>query len=345
MTLYFVSPAPRIAAGGVQRIYDIAATLNRTGIDSVVVHPKGQGKPTWFDRDEGLETLSTMRVKLGKADALVVPEKYAWALRNQAMGIARVIFCQGAYLMFEGGSLPPVARGTPYTDPNVAMIITVSEDNLRYVQYAFPRVPSARIRLGIDPDMFRPLDKRNQIAFMPRRGESVAKQVLGIAAAHGSLEGWHILPLDGLSHKAVGQALGESRIFLSLPHAGGEGFLLPAAEAMAAGCLVIGYSGRGGAEYFDSAHSFEIPGGDVVRFAQRLEEALGDGRLCMRMGESARAFILSRYAPAKQTADVISIFQTLSLDSSPGGGILDLSSMAGPSLMRKVLSRGRHLLD
>ena len=49
MTLHFVCPAPRQPAGGVEKIYQFVAALERAGIQAVVVHPNGS-KPLayWF---------------------------------------------------------------------------------------------------------------------------------------------------------------------------------------------------------------------------------------------------------------------------------------------------------
>ena len=42
-----------------------------------------------------------------------------------------------------------------------------------------------------------------------------------------------------------------------------EGFSLPSIEAMASGCLVIGYPGKGGKEYFKSEFSMPVPEKDI----------------------------------------------------------------------------------
>ena len=53
-----------------------------------------------------------------------------------------------------------------------------------------------------------------------------------------------------------------------------EGFGLPAAEAMLAGCIVVGYHGYGGREFLTEELAFPIDVGDVVAFADRVAEIL-----------------------------------------------------------------------
>ena len=51
-----------------------------------------------------------------------------------------------------------------------------------------------------------------------------------------------------LSHASIAERLNGAQLFLAFGHP--EGFGLPIAEAMAAGCWVVGYSGGGGQELF-----------------------------------------------------------------------------------------------
>src|SRR3712207_7225539 len=48
-----------------------------------------------------------------------------------------------------------------------------------------------------------------------------------------------------------------------------EGCPCPPKEAMASGCVTVGYHGMGGRDYITPAHAFPVPQGDVVAFADR----------------------------------------------------------------------------
>ena len=90
--------------------------------------------------------------------------------------------------------------------------------------------------------------KRQQIAFMPRKRPHEAKQLQQWFAA--LCPQWGHVPwveVDGMSRPQVAQTLAESLVFVSLSK--DEGLGLPPLEAMAAGCLVAGFTGGGGQEY------------------------------------------------------------------------------------------------
>ena len=74
-----------------------------------------------------------------------------------------------------------------------------------------------------------------------------------------------------LSHQEVAKELREALIFVSSGHP--EGFGLPLAEALACGCLVIGYHGLGGRD-FALPHMHCVEFGDLLGFIEALEREI-----------------------------------------------------------------------
>ena len=70
----------------------------------------------------------------------------------------------------------------------------------------------------------------------------------------------------------VAERLNAARLVSGLGHP--EGFGLPIAEAMAAGCWVVGYSGGGGRELFRFGASEEVAFGDWPAFVAAVQRAL-----------------------------------------------------------------------
>jgi hypothetical protein len=99
-----------------------------------------------------------------------------------------------------------------------------------------------------------------------------AIQVISLLKARHSLGGFELLPLDNLSESAVAASLGDSRVFLSFGYP--EGFGLPPAEAMACGCLTVGFHGGGGREFITDDLAFPIEVGDILGYARTVEELL-----------------------------------------------------------------------
>jgi len=102
-------------------------------------------------------------------------------------------------------------------------------------------------------------------------------------------------------------------VFLSFGYP--EGFSLPPVEAMASGCVVVGYHGRGGREYFDPSFSYPVEAGDIIGFAQTVEELLkqelsAPGTL-ENQGKKAMEFVRVNYSPEREAKEIIEILRTI----------------------------------
>ncbi len=151
-------------------------------------------------------------------------------------------------------------------------IVVASEHNLVLQQYVFPMQNIVQVKLFIEDDFCYHEKKKQQIAYMPRRGAQDSLAVLNMLRFMGLDSKVDIVAIDGLCQKDVVRVLGESLIFLSFAQR--EGFGLPAAEAMASGCVVIGYTGNGGDEFFDSSYCHPIREGDLTGFVDKIVEVL-----------------------------------------------------------------------
>ena len=163
----------------------------------------------------------------------------------------------------------------------------VSSDNLGYIRYVFPTVSAARIRCGIDQAIFHTGDlKTRTIAYMPRRRSEEAAEVLAIVGARGALDGWDVVTITNRSEADAAAIMRRASVFLAFSHR--EGFGLPPAEALACGCVVVGFNGFGGRDIGD--HPLWVPEGDTVAFARTLEEVLRswDSRLRAVVSVGAR---------------------------------------------------------
>jgi glycosyltransferase involved in cell wall biosynthesis len=105
--------------------------------------------------------------------------------------------------------------------------------------------------------------KKRQVAYMPRKRPVDARFVTAVLKRAPELEGYDFVPIHGMKPPEVVEVLRESLIFISL--ARNEGFGLPAAEAMLAGCVTVGYAGVGGEEFMTPDTCFEVPDGDMIR--------------------------------------------------------------------------------
>ena len=74
-----------------------------------------------------------------------------------------------------------------------------------------------------------------------------------------------------MQHSEVAKALREALLFLSCGHP--EGFGLPLAEAIACGCLVVGYHGLAGRD-FALPHMQVVEFGDLLGLLRGIEQEL-----------------------------------------------------------------------
>ena len=126
----------------------------------------------------------------------------------------------------------------------------------------------------IDFEKFKPLDKKLQIAYMPRKRPH--QEVDFIRGLTTKLIGEDVrwVPIDKEPESKVAKILGESAIFLSLSYL--EGFGLPPIEAMACGCVVVGYHGQGGLDYAKSDNGVWCEEGNPTSCVQALQKVVGE---------------------------------------------------------------------
>jgi len=340
VTIYYRCPDKDYPVGGIRVIYRHVDILDRNGFDAAVLHHYYPFRCTWFENETRVAhevrypDLSlpvrarrrTMRavgrppsndplpaLELGADDVLVLPEVMPDVPESEA-DVPKVIFDQNAYLTLAPYPLDVDSQQLVYTRPEVLGAIVVSEDNRRYVETLFPELRVKRVHYGIDPELFAfTRDKKRQIAYMPRKNPRDVQQVVLRLRLTGGLGGWELAEISGRTERETAALLRESAVFLSFGHP--EGFGLPAAEAMAAGCVVVGYHGYGGREFLTEDYGFPVAVGDVMAFADTvarvLEELEHDPDALARRVESASRFIKEHYSPEREERDLVAIWSEL----------------------------------
>jgi glycosyltransferase involved in cell wall biosynthesis len=317
-TAYYLSPEPSSHAGGIRVIYRHVDCLNSMGISAAVVHATAGFRATWFANET--RVLAPAQVALGPDDVLVMPEYYAPG-RGRLPDEARiVIFNQGAYHTFDRIPFATTEPGAPYADiKRLVALLTVSEDSAELLRYAFPAIPLHIARPVIDRALFHPADERpaRRIAYMTHRRAQEREQLLHLLRARGVLDGWELAPIHRRTEHETAEILRGSAIFLGFSER--EGFGLPPAEAMASGCYVVGYTGMGGREFFDSAYCTPVPDEDLLAFARAVEQACTaydtDPDAFTKIGRMASEQILSRYSEEMLRSDLPAFYAALGFNA------------------------------
>lgn len=301
-------------SGGIRKQYRAVDVLNGAGVAAAIVHRRPGFACSWFEHRTRI--VAADEVVVGAGDVIAVPEIYGPSILDLPAGIPQVIFNQNAYLTLDSLVADGPGAAAPYVDnPDLAAVVVVSDQNADLLRFALGDLPTRRIRHALDPAVHFPpaAPPRRRIAYMPRRRSHAAAQVLRLLELRGALAGWEVVEIDGLTEPEVADALRASRIFLSLSEL--EGFGLPPLEALACGCLVVGFDGFAGREFFRPPFAVAVEDGDVVAFARAVEEAI---RRCDRdpaavdaACEAGSRYALGAYSPAVERRDLLDVFAAL----------------------------------
>jgi hypothetical protein len=317
--IYLLCPDDDIPWGGIRKMYRHVDILQQHGMPAAILHKQPGFRCTWFANRTPIAYISQTQVK--ESDYMVMPEILGPIVTTTFPGVRKVVFNQNCYSSFRGFRLHYDERLMPYTHPDVIAALVVSRDSEEYMRYVFPRLPVYRLRYAIDPELFAPgKEKKDHIAFMPRKQGEDILQVLNILRFRGALKGFTLVPIHQKTAAETAAILRAARVFLSFGHP--EGFGLPAAEAMACGCVTVGYHGGGGREFLRPDVGFPIEVGDILGFARTVESVLHQCRNAPEALEAltqrAAAFIRETYSPANEANDIHAAWQSIQgLASSP----------------------------
>jgi hypothetical protein len=310
-TAWFICPDYSVPSGGARKLYHYVDILNAAGLNAAIIHGRRGFRLRWFENKT--RVVNARDVTVGTEDILVVPEIYGPRILNLPRKIRQVIINQNVY-----NTVRELAEGVestaPYiSNPDLALVLVVSQDNLEVIKYLFPKIPVRRLHHSIDRNLFHPPrgSKQRRIAYMPRKRADDSASVISLLKLRGVLDTWETVPLHDLSEMETAKILQSAKLFLSFSLR--EGFGLPPLEALACGCLVVGYHGLAGREYFHPPFATAVEDGDIIGFAQSVENAIlylnkGDDSAAMN---AASSFALESYPLETEKRDLTETFASL----------------------------------
>lgn len=236
-------------------------------------------------------------LEIRPSDVFVIPEFWYPEYCALFPDNPKILFLQVVFGFCEA-LVRDIDAGTKHID-NFDAVVTISkathETAKQFGGYDSYLVRQSVVRSAHDPSM----PKKRQIAYMPRKRAEEVALFIKIIQRNPVFDDWGFKPIDGLTPDAVDAILNESLIFLSFSHQ--EGFGLPPAEAMAAGCIVIGYTGVAGEEFFTKDTGIPIMDSDIVSYAAALQDVVTeydrDPKRLNRLRSNAASFIAGHYNP------------------------------------------------
>ena len=316
--IYFMVPDTNRPVGGVRHVYRIVDVLNELGFPAAVSHAVSGFRCTWFDNNTRI--VAGHRLLLDSGDLLVVPEVNRVRCQSRTANASVVVLNQNHFNTLGGAGLEDSLAGAYPGWPNAVAVLMTSQACRRLVSSVLREpLPVHIARYVIDSELFVPKSNEKMIAFMPRKRRNDVEAVIQLLHRTPGLRDWRLQPIEEMSESEVAEVLGDAAIFLSFSER--EGFGLPPAEAMAAGCYVIGFAGDGGTEYMDPAWCSPINEPDLLGFAREVGRvatawAAGDERI-QEATRRARSVICSRYCLDGLREDLEAAFGALTASDSP----------------------------
>lgn len=267
MRITFLCPPAEKLNGGIKYIFRMAAALQADGFSAVVAE-QNQRHPDWFSSDAKLVGYDALTPRAD--EILVLPEDQPELLRTLASWPQRkIVYCQNHFYAAIG------ALGSrSYADFGVSAILCGSVTIQRYCAERHADIPAYLVPCAIDTALFKPAQvKVPEITLIPRK-RMVEAVYLQDMFRHRYPQwqqiGWQ--PLQNLPETALAERLEQAAVFLALSRL--DGFGLTPLEAMAAGCVVAGFTGIGGQEYATPQNGFWAAEDDFPACLQALDAAL-----------------------------------------------------------------------
>jgi len=231
-------------SGGIKVFHRHAELLAEMGFDAWVYQPDGQ--PTWLESRAKLLT----RLNADADDLLVFPEALNGPLLDLLQLPSRKVLFSQAHYYTLFNPIPPERYGAL----GFERIACQSEIAKGFLERVLKLSDIAVLPCFVDPALFQPREKHNQIAVIPRKlpREAAAIQKIFTLKYPQLGTGWDII--DNRSEREIAEAFGRSMAVLSLPFL--ESFGLVPLEAMSCGAIVAGFTGYGGNEYATAENGF-----------------------------------------------------------------------------------------
>ena len=319
--IFYISHDLSQPRGGIAVLYNHVAALREHGFEAFIVHATPGFRYPLAPRD--IPVIDASDLGVSRDDVLVVPEDHPAAVRRcRVLSCRKVLFCQNHFYVFDG-----LEQGGTWRDFGFSAYLCVSRPIQRALRKWFgvdAKVVRPAIHGAFFGEAFTPLAAPISVACMPRKGLPHLRLVQGLLAARpvkGSDIAW--VEIDGLPQEQVAARLRVAHIYVSTSEA--EGLGLPPLEAMAAGCLVVGFTGGGGLDYATADNGIWVQDEDPWALAEALRQIfldLADPQrtvLLEEMRAAGRATAM-RYTHARFEQDLIAFWKAYLGDAEPAQG-------------------------
>jgi len=229
--------------GGVIVQGEHVAALRRAGFDAKISSAYDGGQPDWINPEAPV--LKSGSIEICNGDVVVMHDSLPRHLFDSflSLPVRKVFFCQNHY--FLDGTFAPHEK---LSDFAIDAFICVSDPIAEHLRNVHGVHDPVIIRPAVRTAPAVTKTRKLQVCYMPRkRLVECAAVIYGFRYLNSQIADTAFVSIHKMHPDAVAECMSESAIFLSL--SAHEGLGLPPLEAMAAGCVVVGYHGGGGLDY------------------------------------------------------------------------------------------------
>ncbi len=287
--------------GGVKVMYQHCLLLQKQGYQAYPLL-LGQYHGNFFGYDIETRYIDDTGYHFADNDILIFPE-YLPYLGQQFTAGKKIIFVQGApYINLLPEDSDKSYKALAYDDIwycSQFLGTRLKEDDFSEHGY---------ISNFIDLSVFKPDDEqriKGRLLVMPRKRPQDLKTILNTIKS-GNVD---IFYADNLSEAELVLEYQKSDVFLTTGYP--EGFGLPPLEAMACGCVVVGFTGGGGQEFMlNEKTALVAPDGDTDTAAEQVIKALSEEDLSKSLREQG-VKIANTYSSEKTAGALSNYFNGL----------------------------------
>lgn len=207
-----------------------------------IVHHKKGFKYAWSDSSAPVIYLRDIH-KLSDTDVLVIPEGFPDIMKTFRYANKVVIALSSSYI-FEVMPL-----GENWKDYGIDWVMVNSKVTKAFIKWSMGINNVCFIGTAIDHELFNyfPGQKKLQIAYINRKDTLSPLIEKIVKSKSDSFNEIQFIKIEGLSINEYAAVLKQSEIYLTTSQS--EGFPRSILEAMACGCICIGFDGMGGKDY------------------------------------------------------------------------------------------------
>lgn len=312
MIYAFVPITPNTPIGGIGALVEYITSANiLMGEDSGAILTDSSYVKDWLPPSQRNIKIYPTTHKVTKKDFIIIPEVCPDVVNNYPEAKKKFLSVLNWYYYDEVfAKKTPAQLGYDY-------ILTNSKYTKNYLENKNINLPISIISHIIDPALYsvrmrfedRP---HNSIVILNRKNNQHIQPILNYLKNQTH----QVAILNNINPVLLGKIFSDNQIFINLGYP--EGFGRPPAEAMACGCIVVGFSGGGSLEFLHhKKNSFVTTDGDEKKLIKDLDYVLNKmtPESKRAMSQNASEYILNQYSEIHTVDQFYNVFKSFVPDS------------------------------